>query len=465
MFKVIPINSRYEINLNGEIRTTDGTACTLERQGNMIRINRGSQEFNVDIEWLALIAHYEVNLPPHLSKRIFDITFVDCDDQHLRLHSKKLMVFNRPMMAEPGYRVVPGFTDYAISRYGDVILSCNPDQRITVHKPKQGYPTIVGNNPDKTNTKTNILLHRLIALAWCKNDAPGIKTIVNHLNGNKSNCLNTNLEWTTQKDNLAHAVDTGLRVECIKCRVRDIEDGIVTDFPSVRQACEFMGITLSTKLAALKTRPITKLINERYEFRAANDTRPWVSTTCGSLKGGRYITTAKWVGGHTETFTSVVDIRERFGVNTGFNSIKEVVDKARELHPKVTFEVKDIHKGGTVEAKHIETGEVIEEPHTRKLAARLGVSRSGISSCLKRADNTVYKGYIFRYKSDLPWPTEYRYKANKPKCILATNSKGETIEFPSLRAIAKQLRVLRQNIKIRLDTDVTLSGWSFKTIT
>lgn len=54
---------------------------------------------------------------------------------------------------------------------------------------------------------------RLVAKAFVSNDNPD-NNVVNHLDGNKLNNKASNLEWTTQKGNCQHAVDTGLKTYC-----------------------------------------------------------------------------------------------------------------------------------------------------------------------------------------------------------------------------------------------------------
>lgn len=55
-------------------------------------------------------------------------------------------------------------------------------------------------------------IHRLVASAFIPN--PELKSQVNHKDGNKHNNLASNLEWVTSKENLSHAVKTGLKSPC-----------------------------------------------------------------------------------------------------------------------------------------------------------------------------------------------------------------------------------------------------------
>jgi hypothetical protein len=55
--------------------------------------------------------------------------------------------------------------------------------------------------------KTNKIVHRLVAKAFCAGD----HTLqVNHIDGNKLNNSAANLEWVTSKENHQHAIATGL---------------------------------------------------------------------------------------------------------------------------------------------------------------------------------------------------------------------------------------------------------------
>lgn len=93
---------------------------------------------------------------------------------------------------------------YLISNYG-TIKNLND----VIMKPfisNTGYLR-VGLATDKGKRK-NYSIHRLVALMFVPN--PNDDSIVNHLNGIKTENYYLNLEWTTQSSNNIHALNTGL---------------------------------------------------------------------------------------------------------------------------------------------------------------------------------------------------------------------------------------------------------------
>lgn len=101
-------------------------------------------------------------------------------------------------------------TSYYITDKGEVFSENNKGifrkKAITLNK-KRGYIYV--------RTKYgNYIVHRLVASAFIKNKDN--KPEVNHKDGNKLNNCVENLEWVTSKENINHAIRTGLTTQLEK---------------------------------------------------------------------------------------------------------------------------------------------------------------------------------------------------------------------------------------------------------
>lgn len=108
---------------------------------------------------------------------------------------------------EEVWKYIDGFEDYQISNFGRVKSFKNGKEKILRYrKSSNGYLNIQLFKDGKSRT---FKIHRLVANAFIDN--PNNLSEVNHKDGDKTNNIVDNLEWSTRSHNIKHAFDNGLR--------------------------------------------------------------------------------------------------------------------------------------------------------------------------------------------------------------------------------------------------------------
>lgn len=108
------------------------------------------------------------------------------------------------------WRDVPGYEElYQVSNTGLILSLPKRTSSGKIIKPTinaDGYLTVC---LSKNNAKKTFRVNRLVALAFIPN--PFYKLEVNHIDGDKTNNVSTNLEWCDRSENEKHAYSIGLK--------------------------------------------------------------------------------------------------------------------------------------------------------------------------------------------------------------------------------------------------------------
>lgn len=137
------------------------------------------------------------------------------------------------------WKDIPGYEGfYQVSNYGkikNIKLNKHRKQR----KDKDGY-LIVDLFYNKPKT---FKIHRLVALSFIPN--PNNLSQINHIDGNKINNCDNNLEWCTPSSNSKHRIYTLNKNSLYPCKkIKCIE--LDKEFESIGEGARFIGCTQSS---------------------------------------------------------------------------------------------------------------------------------------------------------------------------------------------------------------------------
>lgn len=300
------------------------------------------------------------------------------------------------------YRVIPGYEGYCVSNFGEI----KSIERNIVLGTYWFNDYIIVDTFRGSTTET-LPVHRAVALAWVNNPNPSLFTVVNHLDGNKANNFWTNLEWTDHSGNNYHAVNNGLRNDNIPCRVRDYFSGVVSEFSSMAQAAEFMGLRKDASINHLRPKMFGRLINDRFEFRFAGESEPWFYENRSELiTPSRYMVTVTNEDGTTnEVYSTRTLLKEYQLYGAPGKSIPVLAQYGNEIYPDKQFEVRDSY-----------TENQFRETRNTNLSQRMPI------------------------------------KASK---------ETQVMDFESLTKCAAYFNVDRSSIQNRLNNGKELDGWTF----
>lgn len=101
------------------------------------------------------------------------------------------------------WKDIDGFPSYQVSSFGKIKSlkkwRCNDDKIMKLSSDGRGYLQICLMKNKKQHT---IKIHKLVAISFLNHKQNGMKDVINHIDGNKSNNHVWNLEITNQRKNM-----------------------------------------------------------------------------------------------------------------------------------------------------------------------------------------------------------------------------------------------------------------------
>lgn len=259
------------INYNGELKYRTNT-IDLDKFNELTKLNIK------DINVLLLIATHGINLPPIYWNGLIAI---GSEYEHSDIENM-VIGLSEPVesLDFPGYYVIPYYSNYVISRCGQLIKK-SVNEQIKASLATTGYYTF--RMTSDSNKISNQLRHRIISMAFLKYDYDFLTKDINHKNGIPGSDAISNLEWCTRSENLEHAYDTELRDDNIEVEVRDIVTGKHYYFRSCRQAALTLGCVDTTVGNRIKSNGYKSY--NGFQYRKLEGDKPWPDI---ELNAGNY---------------------------------------------------------------------------------------------------------------------------------------------------------------------------------
>lgn len=448
MFK-IP-GTLFLIDDKFDIYDISGNKCSIPRRlsysGEQIHIDPFGVKGWYDLLWLYVCSIYGID-----NKKCFFMTRFEYIP-YTRFGYHYFVFHKFPVYYNETHRYVPGFHMLAVDKTGNVINTLTG--KVLEGHDSKGYLqlTINGMRDFTHGKKMNITVHRLVATAWIENKNAQIYSMVNHIDGNKRNNHVFNLEWVTPKENVEHAVYTGLDSQAVSCKLRNAETGEILEFPSQQKAVEFLGLKANSASLSVKRQP-NYLFNGLYELRNCHDTRPWFYENIEFIPGGTRAQYAFKIikdDGKVAIINGIDKAFPYIGSRKRGHSYKtnDVIKECNKLHPEWSIELLDFQsKNNTpIEVYNISTGKVTEFKNIQAIVNFFELSGNGqIRKALASDGAKVYNGYRFRYKpeEETSWPTcDSTYTEGKPKKLIVKYlGTGKEVECKSIKEASRLLKL------------------------
>lgn len=409
--------------------------------------------------WFYLLAKFNITLPRNNVTAIGNIEF----NLFGKCFSKKLQYCiqtKTPILYNNDYAIPLSEPTIAISRDGKIInIHTNEEYTFTNEiKPwyTKYYKKIIING-------NYHLLHRLILDAWVYNNNPSSLVIGNHIDGNKLNNMESNLEWVSFTGNMVHAVRAGLRKDNIRTTIRNKYTKEVKKFYSLRELSTFLGVSAIYKDTINNMRISDTIkdneikighLNHEWYYKNGNEEHiPNVALFCYLISN---------INGYVKKFYNIPSLRKEFGflaktplttITTKLNALGyhiEVLPLKKERIFEVFFKDTNTH------VKNLRISEVVRITN---------YSRSTINNMVRTKPYYI-EDIAIRLEDGSVWDTtridDVRLTNKRIEAVDSVT--GEIHTYFSLRELSKSIGVSSKTIKKYVGENKLLYNYKLKYI-
>lgn len=469
MFKKVPGNPDYRINLQKQIVDSLGKPVSLKRnRDKTINIELFGENKRITEEKLSLLAWFEVDAINNLKEHLDKIGFFPIELKNLYGKIGCIMNFKEPIYYKSDFRYVPSFPRYAID-INSTVIDTFTNEAVVSQECSDGYEVVYIYDPSRNKNRT-VRLHRILALAWLPNFDFINKPIINHIDGVKTNNRLSNLEWCSLSHNSRHAFDIGLNQTATKMKSRDIVTGEIVVYRSASEMSSILGMT-SVASEAYSNKLPGYLYKKRYEIKLLEDESPWFYDNLEDISsdGSKMIFTITVLNkqtGEYEKFGNVRTFYRKFKIWTG-SSLDGAIAIFKEKYKDYEISYKRNSVKGPYRVFDLETKQITIFDAIWKAAEFIGRTRTELQYDLSR-------NMKFRYSNRwivVPELTDFVLEeySEKPKPFKKVEIVCES--DPSLKQTANSIKHASSLTRCQFKTVVkylnsgkALKGYVFRTV-
>lgn len=474
MFKPIPGNRDYRIDRRGNICDLNGekvdfTIC----EGNSIKIDIFGQERWVELEWLALLSWYEFGDMVDLAKHLDKIEFRVASKSYMRMTCGKVPYFSKPIYFKDGFRHIPTNPRHAIDKNGRVLDTRTNGVVFRTYDDNSGYPTKYIRTPDK-NMNRHQRIHRLLALAWLKNEDFVVRPIINHKDGDPSNYDLSNIEWCSPQENAQHALITGLNSTCLGVKTRDAYTGEVKVYNSFADLSRNTGLSPGLSTNALKGKMPGFLWKKRFEIKRADDSSPWFYENTEPRKDRPTkaiytITVRDLKTDQKTTYHNLDDFVAEFSLDRykACSVNKAIVEFEEKYGDVYGVEAERNALEGPYLLQNLTTGKKVIAPSLVVASDVTGVGRSLLQYDLSRGNKCIYPDEWIVKEGIEPFVgiDEYAVKKTRGKKVVSLDEgTGREVTHSSVKAASRYTGLNERTIANNLGKGSTVKGYNFRAL-